>query len=183
MPITSLEQLSLLSLKEQIYKGKITIKQLEPYINSGLFDKLNEMLINDSINHFQETTFKFLKGELIVKTALKWNTTNPQDLETVFNMASILLKVNQAMQLWNHTKKIFIGGIITCKDDPTYIGIKRHDRTVNGYNLYAFNEINDPYYCNSIVMNHGANQGSNQYAKNGDSDDVSIQSIQSEVFV
>ena len=69
MPITSLEQLSLLYLKAQIYKGKITIKQLEPYINSGLFDKLNEMLINDSINHFQETTFKFLKGELIVKTA------------------------------------------------------------------------------------------------------------------
>ena len=27
------------------------------------------MLINDSINHFQETKFKFLKGELIVKTA------------------------------------------------------------------------------------------------------------------
>ena len=69
MPITSLEQLSLLYLKAQIYKGKITIKQLEPCINSDLFDKLNKMLINDSINHFQETTFKFLKGELIVKTA------------------------------------------------------------------------------------------------------------------
>ena len=69
MSITSLEQLSLLSLKEQIYNGKITIKQLEPYMNSDVFDKLNEMLINDSINHFQKTTFKFLRGELIVKTA------------------------------------------------------------------------------------------------------------------
>ena len=34
-----------------------------------MFYKLNEILINDSINHFQETKFKFLKGELIVKTA------------------------------------------------------------------------------------------------------------------
>jgi hypothetical protein len=69
MPITSLEQLSLLSLKEQIDTKKITLKKLEPCINSNLFDTLNEMLINDSINKFQETTFKFLKGELIVKTA------------------------------------------------------------------------------------------------------------------
>jgi hypothetical protein len=69
MSITSLEQLSLLSLKNQIDTNKITLKELDPYINSDLFDKLNEMLINDSINHFQKTTFKFLKGELIVKTA------------------------------------------------------------------------------------------------------------------
>jgi len=69
MSITSLEHLSLMSLKEQIDTKKITLKQLEPCINSKLFDILNEMLINDSINMFQETIFKFLKGELIVKTA------------------------------------------------------------------------------------------------------------------
>ncbi len=69
MSITSLEQLTLLSLKEQINKGDLSMRQLENTLYSNLFDKLNEMLTNDSINHFQETTFKFLKGELIVKTA------------------------------------------------------------------------------------------------------------------
>ena len=69
MSITSLEQLTLRSLKEQIDKGDLSMRQLENTLYSNLFDKLNEMLINDSINHFQETTFKFLKGELIVKTA------------------------------------------------------------------------------------------------------------------
>jgi hypothetical protein len=69
MSLLSLEQLSLLSLKREIENGHITIRELELSINCNLFDKLNEMLINDSINHFQKTTFKFLKGELIVKTA------------------------------------------------------------------------------------------------------------------
>jgi hypothetical protein len=69
MTLLSLEQLSLLSLKGQIDNGKITIRELESTINSDLFDKLNELLINDSINHFQETIFKYLNGEIIVKTA------------------------------------------------------------------------------------------------------------------
>jgi len=69
MSITSLEQLTLLSLKNQIDKGDLSIKQVENSLYSNLFDKLNEMLINDSFTKFQETTFKFLKGELIVKTA------------------------------------------------------------------------------------------------------------------
>jgi hypothetical protein len=83
MSITSLEQLSLFSLKDQIYKGTTTIRTLESTINSDLFDKLNELLINDSINHFQETTFKFLKGELIVKTAK--NIDIDEDIVPLYN--------------------------------------------------------------------------------------------------
>ena len=69
MSISSLEQLTLLSLKEQIDKGVLSMKQLENSIFSNLFDKLNDILINDSFTKFHATTFKFLKGELIVKTA------------------------------------------------------------------------------------------------------------------
>lgn len=69
MSITSLEHLTLLSLKNQISKGDLTIRTLEPTINNDLFDKLNDLLVKDSMNHFKETIFKNLNCELIVKTA------------------------------------------------------------------------------------------------------------------
>jgi hypothetical protein len=69
MSIISLEQLSLLSLKNQLDTKKITLRDLEPCINRDLYEKLNDLLVKDSINHFEEFIYKFLKGELIVKTA------------------------------------------------------------------------------------------------------------------
>jgi hypothetical protein len=69
MSITSLEHLTLLSLKNQISKGDLTTRTLEPTINNDLFDKLNDLLVKDSMNHFKETIFKNLNCELIVKTA------------------------------------------------------------------------------------------------------------------
>jgi hypothetical protein len=69
MSITSLEHLSLLSLRNQISKGELTIRTLESTINSDLFYKLNDLLVTDSMNHFKETIFNNLNCELIVKTS------------------------------------------------------------------------------------------------------------------
>ena len=68
------------SLKYQINKTKITLRELECYINRDLFYKLIDLLVKYSIIHFQECTHKFLKGELIVK-----NSNNiEEDMERVY---------------------------------------------------------------------------------------------------
>jgi hypothetical protein len=69
MTLLSLEHLTLLSLKNQISQGNLTIRTLESTINRDLFDKLNDLLVTDSMNHFKETIFNNLNCELIVKTA------------------------------------------------------------------------------------------------------------------
>jgi hypothetical protein len=73
----------LTSLKYQINKTKITLRELECYINRDLFYKLIDLLVKYSIIHFQECTHKFLKGELIVKTAK--NIDIDEDMERVYD--------------------------------------------------------------------------------------------------
>ena len=67
--MATLEQLCLKSLHDQLEAKHITLKTIESNINGVVYDKLLELLIEKSRSKYMETTFKFLKGELLVKTA------------------------------------------------------------------------------------------------------------------
>ena len=67
--MTTLEQLCLKSLHDQLETKHITLKTIESNLNGVVYDKLLELLIEKSRSKYMETTFKFLKGELLVKTA------------------------------------------------------------------------------------------------------------------
>ena len=54
MNTQSLENLTLLSLKKQIDENKINIKDLEYILTRDLYDKLMDLLVKDSINHFNK---------------------------------------------------------------------------------------------------------------------------------
>ena len=69
MNTQSLENLTLLSLKKQIDENKIKVKDLEYSLNRNVFDKLMDLLVKDSINHFNKYIYKFLQADLLVNTS------------------------------------------------------------------------------------------------------------------
>jgi hypothetical protein len=69
MNTQSLENLTLLSLKKQIDETKINIKDLEYILTRDLYDKLMDLLVKDSINHFNKYIYNFLQAELLVNTS------------------------------------------------------------------------------------------------------------------
>ena len=69
MTTLTLEDVCLQSLQEQLDSKQITLKTLGYTLNNDLYDKLLNMLVEKSRTKYMNTTFKYLKGEILVKTA------------------------------------------------------------------------------------------------------------------
>ena len=69
MNTQSLENLTLLSLKNQIYNKKLSLKNLESILTRDLYDKLMDLLVKDNIKYFNKHIYKFLEAELLVNTS------------------------------------------------------------------------------------------------------------------
>ena len=69
MSLQSLENKCIQSLQDQIESKKITLKKLKENLSDVMFDKLLDQITEKYRTQYTQTTFKFLKGELLVKTA------------------------------------------------------------------------------------------------------------------
>ena len=65
----TLEEVCLRSLQYQYESNQITLKTLQRNLNCVVYEKLLDEIIEKSRTKYMNTTFKFLKGELLVKTA------------------------------------------------------------------------------------------------------------------
>ena len=65
----TLEEVCLRSLQDQYESNQITLKILQCNLNCVVYERLLDEIIEKSRTKYMNTTFKFLKGELLVKTA------------------------------------------------------------------------------------------------------------------
>jgi hypothetical protein len=83
MTTLTLEEVCLRSLQDQLDSKQITLKILERNLNSVVYNKLLEILIEKSRTKYMQSTFKFLKGELLVKTA--HNISVDEDMQLLYD--------------------------------------------------------------------------------------------------